>query len=135
MSKQNPKATRPKAAAGSSGADTSRRPFLSWMSIAWMAFTASMLAAGTATARFMCPNVLFEPPSSFKAGQPDEFQVGAVDGKAGLSLAQLGKVGFGGRVPDIDVGRRPDQFSQSFHINSRKQIEGSQRTLYLMETR
>jgi cytochrome b6-f complex iron-sulfur subunit len=47
--------------------------------VAWVAFGASMLAAGTATARFMFPNVLFEPPSSFRAGQPDEFQVGVVD--------------------------------------------------------
>jgi cytochrome b6-f complex iron-sulfur subunit len=58
---------------------TSRRSFLSWMSVAWMAFTASMLAAGTATARFMFPNVLFEPPSTFKAGRPEEYQVGLVD--------------------------------------------------------
>jgi cytochrome b6-f complex iron-sulfur subunit len=47
--------------------------------VAWVAFGASMLAAGTATARFMFPNVLFEPPSSFRAGRPDEFQVGVVD--------------------------------------------------------
>jgi cytochrome b6-f complex iron-sulfur subunit len=38
-----------------------------------------MLAAGTATARFMFPNVLFEPPSSFRAGRPQEFQTGVVD--------------------------------------------------------
>jgi len=38
-----------------------------------------MLAAGTATARFMFPNVLFEPPSSFRAGRPDQFQIGLVD--------------------------------------------------------
>jgi cytochrome b6-f complex iron-sulfur subunit len=49
------------------------------VSIAWVAFGASMLAAGTATARFMFPNVLFEPPSSFRAGRPEEFQVGVVD--------------------------------------------------------
>jgi cytochrome b6-f complex iron-sulfur subunit len=66
----------PKAKAGET---SSRRSFLSWMSVAWMAFTASMLAAGTATARFMFPNVLFEPPSSFRAGPPDEFQAGLVD--------------------------------------------------------
>lgn len=56
-----------------------RRSFFSWMTVAWAAFTASMLAAATATGRFMFPNVLFEPPPTFKAGFPDEIQVGQVD--------------------------------------------------------
>jgi cytochrome b6-f complex iron-sulfur subunit len=56
-----------------------RRSFMSWMTLAWAAFTASMLAALTATARFMFPNVLFEPPPTFKAGYPNEIQVGQVD--------------------------------------------------------
>src|SRR5215475_4892230 len=56
-----------------------RRSFLSWMTLAWAAFTASMLATATATGRFMFPNVLFEPPPTFKAGFPDEIQVGQVD--------------------------------------------------------
>ena len=49
------------------------------MTLAWAAFTASMLAAATATTRFMFPNVLFEPPPTFKAGYPNEIQVGQVD--------------------------------------------------------
>ena len=72
----------PKAAAPAAGRDAKtmpRRSFLNWMTLAWTAFTASMLAAGTATARFMFPNVLFEPPSTFKAGFPNEIQVGQVD--------------------------------------------------------
>jgi cytochrome b6-f complex iron-sulfur subunit len=56
-----------------------RRSFFSWMTVAWAAFTASMLATLTATGRFMFPNVLFEPPPTFKAGYPDEIQVGQVD--------------------------------------------------------
>jgi cytochrome b6-f complex iron-sulfur subunit len=56
-----------------------RREFLSWMKLAWAAFAASMLAAGTATARFMFPNVLFEPSPTFKAGFPNEIQIGQVD--------------------------------------------------------
>src|SRR5215472_12112932 len=56
-----------------------RRSFLSWVTLAWVAFTASMLASLTATARFMFPNVLFEPPPTFKAGYPNEIQVGQVD--------------------------------------------------------
>src|SRR4030095_12336586 len=49
-------------AAGKAGAVACpRRAFLSWMGIAWTAFTASMVATATATGRFMFPNVLFEP--------------------------------------------------------------------------
>jgi cytochrome b6-f complex iron-sulfur subunit len=57
----------------------SRRKFLSWMGLAWTAFTASMVATATATGRFMFPNVLFEPPATFKAGIPTDFQEGQVD--------------------------------------------------------
>jgi cytochrome b6-f complex iron-sulfur subunit len=56
-----------------------RRSMISWMTLAWAAFGASMLAAATATGRFMFPNVLFEPPPTFKAGLPDELQKGIVD--------------------------------------------------------
>jgi len=89
MSKDNPQSpSRPAApkappvraaAKTETPAASSRRGFLSWVSVAWVAFGASMLAAGTATARFMFPNVLFEPPSSFRAGRPDQFQIGLVD--------------------------------------------------------
>jgi cytochrome b6-f complex iron-sulfur subunit len=67
------------AAAGAKAAAPTRRSFLSWMTLAWAAFTASMLAAATATGRFMFPNVLFEPPPTFKAGFPTDIQVGQVD--------------------------------------------------------
>lgn len=56
-----------------------RRSMISWMTLAWAAFSASMLAAATATGRFMFPNVLFEPPPTFKAGLPSELQLGIVD--------------------------------------------------------
>ena len=86
MSQENPQVP-PKDAAAKAPAkapakkkkELPRRSFLSWMSVAWMAFTASMVASATATARFMFPNVLFEPPSAFKAGDPSELQVGKVD--------------------------------------------------------
>ncbi len=74
-----PKAAAPPKPAAPSKAPVPRRSFLSWMTLAWVAFTASMLASLTATARFMFPNVLFEPPPTFKAGYPDEIQVGQVD--------------------------------------------------------
>jgi len=68
-----------KPAAPAAKASMPRRSFLSWVTLAWTAFTASMLASLTATARFMFPNVLFEPPPTFKAGFPSEIQVGQVD--------------------------------------------------------
>jgi cytochrome b6-f complex iron-sulfur subunit len=74
-----PKPTAPKATATPAKAVVPRRSFISWMTLAWAAFTASMLAAATATTRFMFPNVLFEPPPTFKAGFPNEIQIGQVD--------------------------------------------------------
>ncbi len=68
-----------KPVAPAAKASMPRRSFLSWMTLAWTAFTASMLAAATATGRFMFPNVLFEPPPTFKAGFPSDYQVGQVD--------------------------------------------------------
>ncbi|MFQ5599734.1 MAG: ubiquinol-cytochrome c reductase iron-sulfur subunit [Candidatus Krumholzibacteriia bacterium] len=57
----------------------SRREFFPWLGAAWAVYTASFFAALGAMTRFMFPNVLFEPASSFKAGFPEEFSVGAVD--------------------------------------------------------
>jgi cytochrome b6-f complex iron-sulfur subunit len=74
-----PPAAKPVAKPPAAAKPIARRSFLNWMTLAWTAFTASMLAAGTATARFMFPNVLFEPPPTFKAGFPNEIQVGQVD--------------------------------------------------------
>ena len=74
-----PAAPKPAATAAPAKAGVPRRSFLSWVTLAWVAFTASMLASLTATARFMFPNVLFEPPPTFKAGFPNEIQVGQVD--------------------------------------------------------
>ena len=72
-------AARPAASGAPAKTGVPRRSFLSWVTLAWVAFTASMLAAVTATARFMFPNVLFEPPPTFKAGYPNEIQIGQVD--------------------------------------------------------
>jgi len=74
-----PKPSPPKPVAPAAKPAMSRRSFFSWVTLAWTAFTASMLASLTATARFMFPNVLFEPPPTFKAGFPNEIQVGQVD--------------------------------------------------------
>lgn len=58
-----------------------RRGFLSTIGVAWTSFAAACGAGAVATGRFMFPNVLFEPPQSFKAGPPDEFLTGTVDNR------------------------------------------------------
>ncbi|MGZ6970126.1 MAG: hypothetical protein ACXVID_00500, partial [Thermoanaerobaculia bacterium] len=65
--------------AGVAAAAPTRRSFLSWLAVGWLAFAASVGAFVTTMARFLFPNVLFEPPSSFKAGYPADYQVGEVD--------------------------------------------------------
>jgi cytochrome b6-f complex iron-sulfur subunit len=67
----------------SSGAEAGkkmdRRGFINWVATAWVAMSASLAAGGTAVMRFMFPNVLTEPPSTFKVGFPDDFAIGSVD--------------------------------------------------------
>jgi cytochrome b6-f complex iron-sulfur subunit len=75
-----PAAPKPPAKGGT------RRGFLfalfgSWFAIAWITFTASMVAMILGTLRFLFPNVLSEPPSSFKAGEIGSFEDGKVEDK------------------------------------------------------
>lgn len=58
------------------GQKVTRRQFLSWFTIAWMSFVAATLGALSLVLRFMFPNVLFEPKMWFKAGYPDDYEVG-----------------------------------------------------------
>jgi cytochrome b6-f complex iron-sulfur subunit len=58
--------------------EMTRREF-NWLALAWSFFAASAAAGLTAMGRFMFPNVLTEPPSTFKVGLPTDFAVGAVD--------------------------------------------------------
>ena len=53
-----------------------RRSSIRWMAIAWTGFAAATVAGLAATARFMFPNVLFEPPTRFKAGLPSTYALG-----------------------------------------------------------
>jgi cytochrome b6-f complex iron-sulfur subunit len=55
-----------------------RREF-NWLALAWSFFALSAGAGLTAMGRFMFPNVLTEPPSTFKVGLPSDFAIGAVD--------------------------------------------------------
>jgi cytochrome b6-f complex iron-sulfur subunit len=56
-----------------------RKSFLNWLSIGWLAFAAATGGFFIAMIRFLFPNVLFEPPQSFKIGFPDDFELGKVD--------------------------------------------------------
>ena len=53
-----------------------RRSTLKWMTLAWVGFAAATVAGLTASMRFMFPNVLFEPPTRFKAGDPSTYSPG-----------------------------------------------------------
>jgi cytochrome b6-f complex iron-sulfur subunit len=57
----------------------SRRGFLKWTTVGWVAFSAACTSGLVASTRFLFPNVLFEPPQSFKVGFPSEYTVGEVD--------------------------------------------------------
>lgn len=76
-----PKPAAPAAKPAAGGIQsTQRREFVfNWLTLAWLAFTGATIAALSTTLRFLFPNVLFEPKSSFKAGKPDEYEIGQVD--------------------------------------------------------
>ncbi len=68
-------------AAAPTAPGVSRRGFISWIGVAWVSFTGAMGVASLATLRFLFPNVLFEPPETFKAGTPEEYIPGQVDNR------------------------------------------------------
>jgi len=79
-----------------------------WVGLAWAAFTGSMALATGALGRFLFPNVLFEPPSSFKAGFPEEYAMGKVD--------ERWKNGYGvwlDRTPDDLENHKPGFYALS----------------------
>ena len=59
--------------------------FVEWVTtpivLAWGTFTATCTIASLATARFMMPNVLVEPPTKFKIGPPTDYSPGTVSTK------------------------------------------------------
>jgi cytochrome b6-f complex iron-sulfur subunit len=78
-----PLGTKPAAPAkAATPAKKGRRGFLAelatWFGIAWATFSVSMAAMTLGTVRFMFPNVTAEPPSTFKAGPPEQFEPGVV---------------------------------------------------------
>ena len=71
----------PNASIGADGDQTAmdRKGFLNWLTIGWLAFAAATGGFFISMIRFLFPNVLFEPPQSFKIGYPEEFVPGNVD--------------------------------------------------------
>ena len=71
----------PNASIGADGDQIAmdRKGFLNWLTIGWLAFAAATGGFFLSMVRFLFPNVLFEPPQSFKIGYPEEFVPGNVD--------------------------------------------------------
>lgn len=55
-----------------------RRTFIKWGAIGWAAFAAIVGGYATMIMRYLFPNVLFEPVQTFRAGVPQDYQVGEV---------------------------------------------------------
>ena len=83
-------ATKP---APSAQAQMDRRRFLSWFGLAWVSFGAATGGALSIVLRYLFPNVVFEPPTSFKAGFPADYEIGKVDerwkGKFGVWIVRV----------------------------------------------
>ncbi len=58
------------------GGMTTRRGFFSWLTLAWVSFSTASAAGLAGLGRFLFPNVLFEPPQSFKIGYPEDYDLG-----------------------------------------------------------
>src|SRR5262245_45054331 len=69
----------PKAPAAAAPAEVTRRGFFSWAAVGWVGFSVAIGGCLAALNRFLFPNVLFEPPTRFKVGRPDDFPSGVVD--------------------------------------------------------
>jgi cytochrome b6-f complex iron-sulfur subunit len=83
-----PSATPPKPAPAAAAKATTAKPaakgkdrrnflvtmFATWFGIAWVTFTASIVGMTLGTLRFLFPNVLSEPPSTFKAGDITNYE-------------------------------------------------------------
>ena len=60
-------------------AQTNRRDFFSWLTLGWVAYLGVTGGFFTVIIRYLFPNVLFEPPQTFKIGFPEDFSNNSVD--------------------------------------------------------
>ena len=70
----DPKTTTPSTIPVSN--DMDRRDFIKWSLVGWGAFIAVVGGYSSMVVRYLFPNVLFEPVQSFRAGMPDEYEIG-----------------------------------------------------------
>ncbi|MFQ5588549.1 MAG: ubiquinol-cytochrome c reductase iron-sulfur subunit, partial [Nitrospiria bacterium] len=58
--------------------DVSRRRFFTLMGlgVGWGSVLTALGGVGVGAARYMLPSVLYEPPTVFKIGKPDEYGIG-----------------------------------------------------------
>ncbi len=76
MSEPDKPPAKPEAEAKDPSSEISRRDFFNEVAIA--ALGVAGLGAAVVTYRYLSPNVLFEPPSSFRVGTPDDYPVNSV---------------------------------------------------------
>ena len=69
----------PKPVSGGPASRERRHFIFTWLGLAWTAFAFATTAALSTVLRFMFPNVLFEPKTTFEAGYPDSYEIGKVD--------------------------------------------------------
>ncbi len=67
---------KPEDQAKESSGEISRRDFFNEVAVA--ALGVASLGAAVVTYRYLSPHVLFEPPSSFRVGTPDDYPVNSV---------------------------------------------------------
>lgn len=56
--------------------EVTRREFFSWFWIGWITFSVVIGTLASLFGRFLFPNVLFEKPSTFRAGPVSDFSIG-----------------------------------------------------------
>ncbi len=76
MSSSDALAEQSRAQKTDSAPEVSRRDFLN--EVAAAALGIAGLGATVVTVKYLSPNVLFEPPTQFRAGSPDDFPVNSV---------------------------------------------------------
>ncbi len=76
MSEADQPTMKPEDQAKESSGEISRRDFFNEVAVA--ALGVAGLGAAAVTYRYLSPNVLFEPPSSFRVGTPDDYPVNSV---------------------------------------------------------
>ena len=98
-----------------------RRSFISWITFAWITFAAALGGLLTMPLRLFFPNVLFEPPQSFKIGVPSDYEIDVVDlrwqDKFGTWIIRNteGITKIRGKWVDIEINKKQYPTLPTFH--------------------